>query len=115
MTTVPATMATPVAIVTAHVRRRVGVGDDGPAHGVVGFAGPAQQHDGGGDEHHRQQHVALHGERVEVDEHGDPAEHDLAEHAGDEPERQQRQVAAARLAPQRAEHGGDHGDRHERR
>ena len=111
VTTVPATMATAVAIVTAHVRRARRPRDDGPAHGVVGLTGPAQQHDGRRDEHHRQQHVALHGDRVEVDEDGDPAEHDLAEHAGDEPEREQRQVAAARLAPQRTEHGGDHGHR----
>ena len=37
------------------------------------------RHDGVGDEHQRQQHVALDGQRVQVDEHRDPAEHDLSE------------------------------------
>jgi hypothetical protein len=44
------------------------------------------EHDGIRDEEHRQQEVTLHGGRVEVDEHRDATEHDLAEHAGDETE-----------------------------
>ena len=81
---------------SAHVSRRVSVVDD-RARAAVGLARPPQQHDGDGDEDLRQQHVALHGQRVEVDEHGDAAEHDLAEDAGDEAERQPREVAPARL------------------
>ncbi len=55
-------------------------------------------------------HVPLDGERVEVDEHGDPAEHDLGENAGDEAERQPGQIPPPGDADQRTEHGGDHGD-----
>ena len=73
---------------SAHTRRRRGLVTTGPAPAAVGLAGPPHEHDCRGDEDHRQQHVALHGKGVEVDEHGDPAEHDLAQHAGDEPERQ---------------------------
>ena len=52
------------------------------------------EHDGVGDEEQGQEHVSLHRRRVEVDEDGDAAEHDLGEDAGDEPERQQREVPA---------------------
>ena len=66
--------------------------------GAVGLAGPVVEHDGVGDEDHRQDEVALHQHRVEVEQHDEAAEHDLGEHAADEPERQPGQVAPAWLA-----------------
>ena len=76
----------------------------------VGLGGMVDEHHGVGDEHQRDDHVPLDGERVEVDEHGDPAEHDLGENAGDEAERQPGQIPPPGDADQRTEHGGDHGD-----
>ena len=80
VTTVPATIANPVH-------------DDHPTQRAAGCAArprrPARPSSGCrhgrrsttafGHEDHRQQEVALHGQRVQVDQHGDPAEHDLAD------------------------------------
>ena len=94
-------------------------GDEPPAGGgddraprAVRLARPPQQHDGARHDRLRQQHVAGDRERVEVDEHGDAAEDDLADDAGDEAQRQPDQVAPPRPAPQRPEDGEDHGERH---
>ena len=106
---------------------RAGAGDDGagddrrrgpptsPTHAAVrGTTAPPARPSGSpargrggppcGHDRLRQQQVGLDGDRVEVDEHGDPAEHDLADDAGDEPERQPREVAPAglRTAPSTA-------------
>ena len=92
--------------VTADLRR-----DRADQQAVVGFTGAVDEHDGVGDEDQRQKHVTLHGGRVQVDEHGDPAEHDLGERL----RRRDRATATSGHAAgadtdQRAEHGGDHGD-----
>ena len=91
---------------------RDGVAADLGRHGrtaapVVGLRRSVDEHDGVRDEDERHEHVALDGERVQVDQDRDPAEHDLAEHPADESERQVEQVLPARHPPDRAEHGGD--------
>ena len=53
------------------------------------------EHDCVGDEHERQDHVPLDRDRVEVDEHGDAAQHDLGDNPGHQAERQHGQVAPA--------------------
>ena len=111
VTSVPVNTASHVPAASAKAAARV-AGRDGDVPLDIPSGSPAAAHQHGrvGDEHHRQQHMTLDGDRVQVDQHRDPAEHDLAEHAGDEPDRQPRQVAPAGLANERAEHGGDHGD-----
>ena len=44
---------------------------------------------------------------LQLEQHGQAAEHDLADHAGDEAEREPDEVAAAGHPEQRAEHGED--------
>ena len=50
---------------------------------------------------------------VQVDQHGDAAQHDLADHAGDEADREPGEVAPAGLPQQRAEHRQHHRHRDE--
>ena len=88
----------------------MGSTDERHPPGAVGFLGRPPEHEAVRAQHHRQEEVPLHGGRMEVDEDGDAAEHDLADDAGHEPERQPREVPPARLAHQRPEHGEDHGD-----
>ena len=44
--------------------------------------------------------------------HGEPAEHGLGDHAGDEAEREPDQVAPPGITQERSEHAHDHRDRH---
>ncbi len=113
VTTVPVRMATPVAVASAHT-----IVLDAPVTTVVRGAvvrlpRPVDEDHGRADEDHRQQQVSLDGDRMEVDEHGDAAEHDLTDDARHEAEREQGQVAPPGHAPQRAEHGRDDGEGHQ--
>ena len=87
VTTVPVNTASDVPAASGERDRAGGRRDGVAALDAVGLAGAAHEHGRVGDEHHRQQEVTLHGDRVQVDEHGDAAEHDLADDAGDQPDR----------------------------
>ena len=93
VTTVPVTRAIAVSAATPTVCRLISGETGRTATPSSGSDGAADEHDSVGDEDQRQQHVSLHRRRVEVDEHGDAAEHDLGEDAGHEAERQHGEVA----------------------
>ena len=71
--------------------------------------------DGVGEDQDRQDEVGLDGDGVQVGQDGDAAEHDLADDAADEAERQPRQVPPPGLADEGAEHGQDDRDRDDAR
>ena len=62
---------------------------------------------------HRQQEVGHHEAGLQLEQHGEPAQHDLADHAGHQPDRQPQQVLPAGTPDQRAEHGQHHRHRHQ--
>ena len=94
-------------------RRVAGLDGVDGGGGAVGLAGAVVEDGGVGDEHERQQEVAHHERRGQVEGDGEGAQHDLAEHPGDEAQRQQGEVAPAGLPPERAEDGEDDRDRDE--
>ncbi len=65
---------------------------------------------GGDEDHHRQREVGHHPARREPVEHGQPAHHGLAEHAGRQQRGEQREVAAERPAREREHEGRDRAD-----
>ena len=79
---------------------------------VVGLTGAPVQPDRVRQEHDRHEEVRHHEAGLEVELHRELTEHGLREHAGDEPEGEQGEVASARDAHEAAEHRHDHRDRH---
>ena len=114
VTTVPVTMASPTRPQATSTWRRIGSGDGRPV-GTGRLRGAVVEHDGVGEDQDRQDEVGLDGDGVQVGEDRDAAEHDLADHAADEAERQPRQVPPPGLADEGAEHGQDHRDRDDAR
>jgi hypothetical protein len=65
------------------------------------------ERDGGGEDRHREQEVGHDEARLELEDHREPAEDRLREHAERQQRGQHRQVAPARLTPEREDERRD--------
>jgi len=82
-----------------------------PAVGLVARA--PEQDDRAGEDEHRQQEVAHDEPGPQLEDHGQPAEHRLRQHAERQQRGEDREVAAARRAAEAEQEGGDARDAHE--